>query len=114
MRHWSRQPSTSWMRGVPAPSRCSLDGVKWARQEHERWLEMSPEKQAGMEWTFVLGSINPVPQAPDTITAYMQVDVLEAVPKFLSARMTRTGTHQVHTILFYNVPHVDIDAINGV
>eukprot|EP00971_Amphidinium_carterae_P104619 2071880-Amphidinium_carterae.1 len=67
-----------------------VDGVKWARQEHERWLEMSPEEQAGMEQTFVLGSINPVPPAPDTITAHMRVDLLEAVPKFLSARMTRT------------------------
>eukprot|EP00971_Amphidinium_carterae_P235271 4668702-Amphidinium_carterae.1 len=31
----------------------------------------------------------------------MRVDLLEAVPKFLSAKMTRSGIHQVHTILFY-------------
>eukprot|EP00971_Amphidinium_carterae_P329334 6461702-Amphidinium_carterae.1 len=49
-----------------------------ARQEHEKWLDMSPEEQAGMERTYVLGSINPVPQAPDTVTAHMRVDLLEA------------------------------------
>eukprot|EP00971_Amphidinium_carterae_P345447 6486404-Amphidinium_carterae.1 len=62
---------------------------------------MSPEEQAGMEKTYVLGSINPVPQAPDTITVHMRVDLLEAVPKFLAMRMTRSGIHQVHTILLY-------------
>eukprot|EP00971_Amphidinium_carterae_P212308 4213492-Amphidinium_carterae.1 len=78
-----------------------VDSVKWARLEHEKWLDMSPEEQAGMERTYVLGSINPVPKAPDTITAHMRVDLLEAVPKFLSTRMTRAGIHQVHTILLY-------------
>eukprot|EP00971_Amphidinium_carterae_P226178 4486462-Amphidinium_carterae.1 len=62
---------------------------------------MSSEEQAGMERTFVLGSINPVPQAPDTVTAHMRVDLLEAVPKFLREKMTRSGTHQVQSILFY-------------
>eukprot|EP00971_Amphidinium_carterae_P062466 1236196-Amphidinium_carterae.1 len=83
----------------PTAFKMLVDGVKRARQEHERWLEMSPDEQAGMERTFVLGSINPVPPAPDTITAHMRVDLFEAVPKFLSARMTRTGTHQVHTLV---------------
>eukprot|EP00971_Amphidinium_carterae_P306791 6097096-Amphidinium_carterae.1 len=83
-----------------------VDSVKWARQEHEKWLDMSPKEQAGMERTYVLGSmirscINPVPQAPDTVTAHMRVDLLEAVPKFLATKMTRSGIHQVHTILFY-------------
>eukprot|EP00971_Amphidinium_carterae_P325915 6456464-Amphidinium_carterae.1 len=54
-----------------------------------------------MERTFILGSINPVPQAPDTVTAHMRVDLLEAVPKFLRENMTRSGTHQVQAILFY-------------
>eukprot|EP00971_Amphidinium_carterae_P014762 291310-Amphidinium_carterae.1 len=62
---------------------------------------MSPEEQAAMERTYVLGSINPMPKAPDTITAHMRVDLLAAVPKFLSTRMTRAGIHQVHTILLY-------------
>eukprot|EP00971_Amphidinium_carterae_P150779 2989362-Amphidinium_carterae.1 len=31
----------------------------------------------------------------------MRVDLLEAVPKFLSMRMTRSGIHQVRTILLY-------------
>eukprot|EP00971_Amphidinium_carterae_P301787 5995786-Amphidinium_carterae.1 len=57
-----------------------VTSVNWARQEHEKWLDMSPEEQAGMERTFVLGSINPVPQAPDMVTAHMRVDLLEAVP----------------------------------
>eukprot|EP00971_Amphidinium_carterae_P303530 6031350-Amphidinium_carterae.1 len=78
-----------------------VDSVKWARQEHEKWLDMSPEEQAGMDRTYVLGSINPVPQAPDTVTAHMRLDLLEAVPKFLATKMTRSGIHQVHTILFY-------------
>eukprot|EP00971_Amphidinium_carterae_P103159 2041993-Amphidinium_carterae.1 len=66
-----------------------VDSVKWARLEHERWLDMSPEEQAGMERTFVLGSINPVPKAPDTITAHLRVVLIDAVPKFLSTKMTR-------------------------
>eukprot|EP00971_Amphidinium_carterae_P121840 2412785-Amphidinium_carterae.1 len=37
-----------------------VDSVKWARQEHEKWLDMSPEEQAGMERTYVLGSIKSV------------------------------------------------------
>eukprot|EP00971_Amphidinium_carterae_P123808 2452130-Amphidinium_carterae.1 len=48
-----------------------VDGVNWARKEHKKWLDTSPKEQAGMERTFVLGSINPVPQAPDTVTAHM-------------------------------------------
>eukprot|EP00971_Amphidinium_carterae_P309360 6147630-Amphidinium_carterae.1 len=47
-----------------------VDSVRWARLEHEKWLDMSPEEQAGMERTYVLGSINP--EAPDTITAHMR------------------------------------------
>eukprot|EP00971_Amphidinium_carterae_P341955 6481044-Amphidinium_carterae.1 len=78
-----------------------VDSVKWARTEHERWLDMSPEEQAGMERTFVLGSINPVPKAPDTIAAHMRVDFIDAVPNFISSKMTRAGVHQVPTILFY-------------
>eukprot|EP00971_Amphidinium_carterae_P173089 3431467-Amphidinium_carterae.1 len=31
----------------------------------------------------------------------MRVDLIDAVPKFLSTRMTRAGIHQVHTILLY-------------
>eukprot|EP00971_Amphidinium_carterae_P075140 1485163-Amphidinium_carterae.1 len=62
---------------------------------------MSPEEQAGMERTFVLGSINPVPKAPDTIAAHMRVDFIDAVPNFISTKMTRAGIHQVHTILLY-------------
>eukprot|EP00971_Amphidinium_carterae_P038842 763303-Amphidinium_carterae.1 len=66
---------------------------------------MSPEEQAGMERTFVLGSINPVPKAPDTnghtIAAHMRVDFIDAVPNFISSKMTRAGVHQVPTILFY-------------
>eukprot|EP00971_Amphidinium_carterae_P163098 3233378-Amphidinium_carterae.1 len=71
-----------------------VDSVKWARAEHERWLDMSPEEQAGMEHTFVLGSINPVPKAPDTIAAHMRVDFIDAVPNFISAKMTKAGVHQ--------------------
>eukprot|EP00971_Amphidinium_carterae_P169674 3361981-Amphidinium_carterae.3 len=81
-----------------------VSSVNWARQEHEKCLDMSPEEQAGMERTFVLGSINPVPQAPDKVTAHMRVDLLEAVPKFLREKMTRSGpsgTHQVQSILFF-------------
>eukprot|EP00971_Amphidinium_carterae_P132103 2616874-Amphidinium_carterae.1 len=72
-----------------------------ARKEHEKWVDMTPEEQAGMERTYVLGSVNPVPQAPDTVTAHMRVDLLEAVPKFLRDKMTRSGTHQVKSILLY-------------
>eukprot|EP00971_Amphidinium_carterae_P083792 1658393-Amphidinium_carterae.1 len=62
---------------------------------------MSPEEQAGMERTFVLGSINPVPKAPDTVAAHMRIDFIDAVPNFISLRMTRAGVHQVPAILFY-------------
>eukprot|EP00971_Amphidinium_carterae_P349270 6490934-Amphidinium_carterae.1 len=76
-----------------------VSSMDWARQEHEKWLDMSPEEQAGMERTYILGSINPVPQAPDTVTAHMRVDLLDAVPKFLREKMTRSGMHQVQAIL---------------
>eukprot|EP00971_Amphidinium_carterae_P239136 4747413-Amphidinium_carterae.1 len=71
-----------------------VDSVRWAQMEHERWLDMSPEEQAGMERTFVLGSINPVPKAPDTIAAHMRVDFIDAIPNFISTKMTRAGIHQ--------------------
>eukprot|EP00971_Amphidinium_carterae_P066913 1325221-Amphidinium_carterae.1 len=78
-----------------------VSSMNWARQEHEKWLDMTPEEQAGMERTFVLGSVNPVIQAPDTVTAHMRVDLLEAVPKLLREKMTTSGTHQVPSSLFY-------------
>eukprot|EP00971_Amphidinium_carterae_P351267 6492013-Amphidinium_carterae.1 len=65
------------------------------------WLDMMPEEQAAMERTYILGTVNHVPQAPDTITAHMRVDLLDAVPKFLREKMTRSRTHQVQSILFY-------------
>eukprot|EP00971_Amphidinium_carterae_P163341 3238762-Amphidinium_carterae.2 len=78
-----------------------VDSVKWARLEHEKWLDMSSDEQAGMKRTYVLGSINPVPKAPDTITTHIRVDLIDAVSKFLLAKITRAGIHQVHTILLY-------------
>eukprot|EP00971_Amphidinium_carterae_P157293 3118185-Amphidinium_carterae.1 len=66
-----------------------VDSVLWARTEHKRWLDMSLEKQAGMKHTFVLGSINPVPKASNTIAARMRVDFIDAVFNFISAKMTR-------------------------
>eukprot|EP00971_Amphidinium_carterae_P121020 2397488-Amphidinium_carterae.2 len=56
-----------------------VDSVKWARLKHEKWLNMSPEEQAGVERTYVLGSINPVPKAPDTITAHIRVYIIKTL-----------------------------------
>eukprot|EP00971_Amphidinium_carterae_P208444 4135740-Amphidinium_carterae.1 len=78
-----------------------VDSVRWARMEHERWLGMSSEEKAGMEQTFVLGSINPVPKASDTIAAHMRVNFIDAISNFISIKMTRAGIHQVYTILLY-------------
>eukprot|EP00971_Amphidinium_carterae_P244993 4864374-Amphidinium_carterae.5 len=60
---WCRQAYTMFV--------TSMDS---ARVEHEKWLEMLPEEQAAMEGTYILGTVNRVPQAPDTITAHMRVD----------------------------------------
>eukprot|EP00971_Amphidinium_carterae_P302714 6015004-Amphidinium_carterae.1 len=62
---------------------------------------MSSEEQAGMERTFVLESINPVPKASDTIAPHMRVDFIDAIFNFISTKMTRAGIHQVYTILLY-------------
>eukprot|EP00971_Amphidinium_carterae_P284016 5638963-Amphidinium_carterae.3 len=47
-------------------------------------MDMTPEEQAGMERTFILGSINPVPQAPDMVTAHMRVDIAPVPLTFIS------------------------------
>eukprot|EP00971_Amphidinium_carterae_P107556 2130294-Amphidinium_carterae.2 len=74
-----------------------------ARRQHEKWLDVMPEEQAGLERTFIMGTVNHVLKSPDTITAHMHVDLLEAVPRFLKEKMTRMGTHQVQAILFYTL-----------
>eukprot|EP00971_Amphidinium_carterae_P210488 4176447-Amphidinium_carterae.1 len=60
-----------------------VDSVFWARTEHKRWLDMTSEKQAEMERTFVLGSINPVPKASDTIAKVSTTDLKQEVLKQL-------------------------------
>eukprot|EP00971_Amphidinium_carterae_P222805 4421688-Amphidinium_carterae.1 len=62
-----------------------------------------------MERTFVLGSINPVPKAPDTVAAHMRDDLIDAVPKFLSTKMTGRHTSSAHNPALH---HEDTTAIN--
>eukprot|EP00971_Amphidinium_carterae_P314499 6251250-Amphidinium_carterae.2 len=63
-----------------------------ARDEHKKWLDMLPEQQAVLERAFIMGTVN---KAPDTVSAHMRVDLLDAVPKFTKEKMTRTGTYQI-------------------
>eukprot|EP00971_Amphidinium_carterae_P327077 6458242-Amphidinium_carterae.2 len=47
-------------------------------------------EQAGLERTFIMGTVNHVPKAPDTVTAHMRVDLLEAT-LLPSAEYSRIG-----------------------
>eukprot|EP00971_Amphidinium_carterae_P097160 1922939-Amphidinium_carterae.1 len=62
---------------------------------------MSPEEQDGMEKTYVLGSINPVPQAPDTITVHMRVlNVKKLMSRCFLAAVALKLEHFARTIPF--------------